>query len=216
MTVYTSRLPILAALLSLPLATACDINVNVGGESESETASASESESETASASESDSESASTTSTGGGSEESSTSTGGGSEESSTSTGGGSEESSSSEETGDDTPPGPGECSLILQDCGGGDRCSPRALDGEGTYDTVDCMPTAPSAAQEGDACNVEGSGLSGVNNCDVGLFCANVDPETNEGVCAQFCSHDGLEADCDDPFQTCVLIDGFFGICLSD
>lgn len=55
-------------------------------------------------------------------------------------------------------------------------------------------------------------GFYGVDDCDAGLMCWNVDAETLEGTCAQYCA---MEEDCDDPSETCSISnDGILPLCL--
>lgn len=101
---------------------------------------------------------------------------------------------------DDPPPGGPpfnglECGLIAQDCPPGEKCMPWASDG-GIWNASRCTEVAAPPAQAGAPCTVEGNAFSGVDSCDVGLMCFNVDPRTNEGTCRPLCGALAEPTDC--------------------
>jgi len=85
------------------------------------------------------------------------------------------------------PPSGGVCGLATQNCPEDDKCMPWANDGGSLWNAVRCSPIERNPNGVGEPCTVDGSGVSGLDDCDLGLQCFNVDPETNEGVCAQIC-----------------------------
>jgi hypothetical protein len=108
-----------------------------------------------------------------------------------------------------------DCDVWSQDCPDGEKCMPWANNGGNSWNAAKCAPADDNAAEVGDACLVQGSGVSGIDNCVVGSMCWNVDPETNEGTCVAFCS--GTEANpiCEDPGTSCnILNDGVLILCL--
>jgi hypothetical protein len=108
-----------------------------------------------------------------------------------------------------------ECDVWNDDCPVGEKCMPWANDGGSSWNATKCSPLDPNPAQVGDSCTVEGSGVSGIDNCDTAMMCWNVDPETNEGVCIAFC--DGSEANpvCEDTQTQCVITnEGVLILCL--
>lgn len=124
------------------------------------------------------------------------------------------------------PPPPGstggggsllECSLLDQDCPEGEKCMPWANDGGPVWNATRCSPLDFDPAQDGEPCLVNGSNVSGLDTCALGLMCFDVDPRTNEGECAALCS--GAEGDpldtllCDDPELSCILINDVLPIC---
>jgi len=132
---------------------------------------------------------------------------------------------SADESGDDGPgsfliqPDGGsggvfECDLWAQDCPKGEKCIAWASDG-GTWNATRCSEIADSPAQPGDECTVEGGGASGLDNCDIGGMCWDVDPKTNMGVCVAQCNGSAENPICDDPDTVCSIANnGALQICL--
>ncbi|MEM7156058.1 MAG: hypothetical protein AAF799_24610 [Myxococcota bacterium] len=114
-----------------------------------------------------------------------------------------------------TPPGPGsggfECDLEEQDCPEGEKCMPWANDGGNEWNATRCTPLADNPQDAGEQCNVEGSGTSGIDNCDIDALCWQVDPATNIGTCYSLCGSDGM---CDQPERTCVGFPGDVPLCV--
>ncbi len=108
----------------------------------------------------------------------------------------------------------GECSLWDQDCGEGEKCMPWANDGGGSWNDSRCTPLDSAPGQPGDACTVEGSGVTGIDSCDVGSMCWNVDEE-GAGVCVSLCNGTQEAPLCDNPNDQCIIAnDGFLPLCL--
>ncbi len=107
-----------------------------------------------------------------------------------------------------------ECDVWAQDCPDEEKCMPWANDGGSSWNATRCSPLDPTPAQPGDECAVEGSGVSGIDNCDLGSMCWDVD-ETNMGTCVPFCM--GTEANpvCEDPNASCTIAnEGVLILCL--
>lgn len=85
---------------------------------------------------------------------------------------------------------------------------PWANDGGGIWNATRCSPVEPNPGQVGDACTVQGSGVSGLDSCDVGVMCFDVDPETNEGVCVEICGGSEANPTCQTPDTTCTISNG--------
>lgn len=110
-----------------------------------------------------------------------------------------------------------ECDVWSQDCPQGEKCAPWASDGGSAWNALRCVPVDASPKSVGDECTAQGNGLSGIDDCDVGVMCWNVDPETGTGVCVQLCSGTPDAPTCDDPSTSCsVAHDGMLPLCLSD
>lgn len=80
-----------------------------------------------------------------------------------------------------------ECDVWAQDCEDGEKCAAWANDGGSAWNATRCVPVAQDPVDVGETCAVEGSGVSGIDNCDQGAMCWDVDAETNEGTCVALC-----------------------------
>ena len=98
-----------------------------------------------------------------------------------------------------------ECSLWDQDCTEGEKCMPWASDGGVAWNATRCSPIAPDPDQPGEPCTVEGSPVSGVDTCDIGSMCWEVDQQTNEGECVAFCIGDEANPSCANPDDSCTI-----------
>ena len=115
--------------------------------------------------------------------------------------------------GNDFSDGP-ECDFWNQDCPAGEKCMPWANDGGNTWNSLRCSPIADDPDAVGEPCIVEGSGVSGIDSCEAGSMCWDVDPDTLEGHCVAFCIGDESNPMCDDPNQSCTLpADGALALC---
>lgn len=107
-----------------------------------------------------------------------------------------------------------ECDLFEQDCPDGEKCAPWANDGSSAWNATRCVPLERSPGLPGDPCTVEGSGVSGVDSCDLGVLCWNVDPETLQGSCVAHCIGSPRAPTCADPTATCHIGgDGVLTLC---
>ncbi len=108
-----------------------------------------------------------------------------------------------------------ECDMFAQDCPTGEKCMPWANDGGSSWNATRCSPLSNNPGQPGDQCQVEGSGVSGIDDCDLGSMCWDVDPETNIGNCVAMCTGDEANPLCEDPGTACVNVnDGAIVLCL--
>ena len=108
-----------------------------------------------------------------------------------------------------------ECDQWVQDCPEGQKCMPWSSDGDFAWDALKCTPVMENAGQPGDACTVEGNGVSGVDSCEKGSMCWNVDPNSGQGVCAAMCVGDVNNPQCNDALTTCLISnDGVLTLCL--
>jgi len=64
---------------------------------------------------------------------------------------------------------------------------PWANDGGASLNSTKCVPVVANPDLPGETCTAEDYGLSGVDTCDFGAVCVNVDYETGEGYCVSQC-----------------------------
>ena len=106
-----------------------------------------------------------------------------------------------------------ECDLFAQDCPEGEKCMPWANDGGNSWNATRCSPVSDNPGQVGDECMVEGSGVSGIDDCDVGTMCYYVDPETNLGTCVGMCTGSEAAPMCEPGFLCSISNDGVLILC---
>lgn len=109
------------------------------------------------------------------------------------------------------------CSVWDQDCPPGEKCMPWAHDGGNSWTGTRCSPIDPDPQQPGEPCTVQGSGVSGIDDCDVASMCWDVDPETNIGECVAFCMGSENDPICAEPGHQCTInSDGTLILCIAN
>lgn len=98
-----------------------------------------------------------------------------------------------------------QCDVWEQDCPEGQKCMPWANDGGTSWNATKCTDINPNPGLPGDPCTVTDNGVSGIDSCEEGAMCWNVDPETNEGVCVGFCDGSPDNFSCTEQNTTCVI-----------
>jgi hypothetical protein len=94
-------------------------------------------------------------------------------------------------------------------------CMPWADGGGDVWNATRCTPVDDAPGQPGDACTVESSGTSGIDDCALGSMCWDVDPETLTGTCAELCMGSAASPLCEDPETACILANGgVLNVCL--
>ena len=108
-----------------------------------------------------------------------------------------------------------ECDLFAQDCPADEKCMPWSNNGGPAWNATRCSPLDPNPTQVGEPCLVAGSGVSGVDNCDIGLMCWNVD-EMSVGVCEDFCTGSEDNPICASPDDVCFVANsGAIALCFA-
>ena len=108
-----------------------------------------------------------------------------------------------------------ECDVWAQDCPIGEKCIAWGNDGGARWNATRCSPVDPAPGGPGDPCLVEGTPYSGIDDCDVGMMCWDVDPLTNQGTCAALCGGSEANPQCDDAATLCMIeYDGVVQLCV--
>ncbi len=111
---------------------------------------------------------------------------------------------------------PPDCSTYEQNCPDGEKCAPWANDGGAAWNANRCVPVTDDPVGPGEACTMEGSAVSGVDDCDASSMCWYVDDETLQGVCVPFCSGTEREPVCRESTSCVVLNDETLVMCLPE
>lgn len=91
---------------------------------------------------------------------------------------------------------------------------PYSGDGDFSWESLKCVDVKPNPGQVGDDCMAEG-GVSGIDDCDKGLMCWDVDPMTNVGVCVAMCVGSPDAPSCDSNDASCLISNmGVLTLCL--
>lgn len=129
------------------------------------------------------------------------------------------------DTSDDSSTGPGthfvidadggctalSCDVWAQDCPRGEKCVPWNAGGDGPSmgcSESRCSELAPEPRAPGESCTADGGPWSGVDDCDVGSYCWNVDELTLEGVCVAQCIGSEASPLCADDELYCFMLQG--------
>jgi len=111
---------------------------------------------------------------------------------------------------------PDDCDVFTQDCPPCEKCMPWANDGGGAWNATRCSPVEKDPGPPGAECSVWGSGTSGMDDCERGSMCWDVDPKTNLGTCVAMCTGSVEEPVCAEPGTGCYIgNDGVIALCLT-
>ncbi|MCA9711740.1 MAG: hypothetical protein KDK70_38245 [Myxococcales bacterium] len=107
------------------------------------------------------------------------------------------------------------CSVYAQDCPAGQKCIPYSDDGGPAWNAAGCFPIAEDPSGVDEPCTVTDSAYSGLDTCDLGLMCWDVDPDTMEGTCFALCTGSERAPICDEPNAHCAIAaDGALVLCI--
>ncbi len=108
-----------------------------------------------------------------------------------------------------------ECDGWAQDCPRGEKCMPWANDGGVDWNAMRCSPLDPDPSTVGEPCRVEGSAVSGIDDCDISSMCWEPNEEL-EGSCIAFCSGNEANPVCA-PGTWCFSgYEGTINVCLDE
>jgi len=107
------------------------------------------------------------------------------------------------------------CDLFAQDCIDGEKCMPWANDGGTKWNATRCSDVADDPMGLGEPCMVDGSATSGLDDCDQGLMCWDVDPDTLQGTCVAMCTGDEANPECPAGTDCLIANDAELILCLA-
>jgi hypothetical protein len=71
-----------------------------------------------------------------------------------------------------------ECDTFVQDCPPGEKCTVWASDGGSSWNATKCVAVVDDPSGPSEPCHVELSAVSGLDDCERGAPCWDVDPKT--------------------------------------
>ena len=92
----------------------------------------------------------------------------------------------------------------MQDCPDGQKCTAWASDGGNSWNDVKCVPVDPNPKKPGEPCLAPEGGVAGVDDCEFGAMCWDVDEETKEGICVDLCEGSANDPMCP-PGTLCTI-----------
>jgi hypothetical protein len=121
----------------------------------------------------------------------------------------------SELPGPDAGIGDGQCDPWAQDCPAGYKCMAYAPEDEFSFTGNKCTAVVDAPKAIGDPCHVEGGWWSGIDDCDYGLVCWDINHDTNEGQCVAMCTGSAEAAECPSSADVCAFwVTGISHVCL--
>ncbi len=107
------------------------------------------------------------------------------------------------------------CDLFAQDCPEGEKCALWAADGGNYWTSVKCVPITGDG-QPGEPCTMEISQVSGLDDCEEGAMCWDVDAQL-QGLCVALCIGSADMPTCADEDVSCsITAEGVIHVCLPD
>jgi hypothetical protein len=105
------------------------------------------------------------------------------------------------------------CNPFEQDCPRGQKCTIWANDGGPAWNASRCVDIDPDPVGVGETCTVVESGVSGLDDCDLGLICWYVD-DTGQGECIEFCRGTADAPTCPPMHQCTISSAGVVSVCV--
>lgn len=106
------------------------------------------------------------------------------------------------------------CDPVAQNCGGCAKCSPWGLDG--TWTDARCVGLNDQPVPVGGTCITIDTPTSGIDNCELGAMCWDVDASTMMGTCVELCSGSVASPVCSGDGTVCALANsGLLPLCLA-
>jgi hypothetical protein len=104
------------------------------------------------------------------------------------------------------------CDPFAQDCPEGQKCTWWNGGNGTTWESTRCVEVARDPALVGEPCVAEGGGVSGVDNCELGAMCFEVD-DNGDGTCVAFCGGNELDLTCA-AGTSCAISASGFALCI--
>lgn len=116
---------------------------------------------------------------------------------------------------DPTDGGELDCDLWTQNCPEGQKCNLYDNDGPQELDGAKCVPVVEPPQQLGELCQWQDGFGSGLDDCDVGLFCWPEGPN-GQGTCKPLCTGSADDPQCPEGMQCGDGVGYFLYVCLPE
>jgi len=111
---------------------------------------------------------------------------------------------------------PIDCDIWAQNCPRGSKCMPWSNDDGYAWNATRCAPIDDDPKAPGETCTVVDSSVSGIDDCEKGAMCWDVDPKTNVGECVGMCQGTAMNPLCTNPCDACrIMNEGVLTLCLA-
>jgi hypothetical protein len=117
-----------------------------------------------------------------------------------------EEASGTDNCGPSKPDmgdGPFSCDVWEQSCSECEKCTPYFYDGK-IFSGLKCVPVGPLIRGVGEACIIGGKFGDGIDNCEKGALCWNLDGGST-GTCVALCTGTAQTPGCKNPQELCWI-----------
>lgn len=104
------------------------------------------------------------------------------------------------------------CDVFAQDCAPDEKCSAHATNNGSSWDATKCVPVTGTQAP-GQPCTAEDGGLSGIDDCQLGAMCWDVD-DMGKGTCVALCTGTENAPVCAADFDCAIANEGVLNLCL--
>jgi hypothetical protein len=104
------------------------------------------------------------------------------------------------------------CDVFKQDCDPGQKCTAWAEGGGGAWNATKCVDITGDGAP-GEPCTTVGGGVSGIDDCGLGVMCWDVNVE-NQGICIKLCTGSPDAPVCPPKSDCAIPGDGVLNLCI--
>ena len=105
-----------------------------------------------------------------------------------------------------------DCDVFKQDCDPGQKCTAWAEGGGGVWNATKCVDITGDGAP-GEPCTTVGGGLSGIDDCGLGVMCWDVNAE-NQGICIKLCTGSPDAPVCPPKSDCAIPGEGVLNLCI--
>ncbi len=107
------------------------------------------------------------------------------------------------------------CDPFAPNCEAGLKCNPVATGTQNVWNSNECVPLDPNPKAVGEPCSTPDGPSAGIDDCDVGAMCWDVDTSNNTGTCVEICGGTAQQPVCSTAQNACSRSNaGALNLCL--